>query len=245
LFSHCEFVPSSRQQIDHLLIRGLIEFAVPHPDTVKRVGVRGANDLVYFGLKALSGIWRADGDRDDNSLGSLLAQELDRRTCRDACCKSVIYENSGPVLQIGHRPVAAVEAEPAVHLVGFSRNQRAQLRFCDAEPRRKLFVQYQYAAWCDRADSQLLSAWGADLARNGNVEWSMKLAGDFKGYDDPASRERQHDRAFIRESEQLSGEDPARFRPIFENQSSVRHLNSHESCLHGKPSTLVEPDACR
>src|SRR5258706_11330424 len=97
-----------REQLAHLVVRGLGEVLVPAPDGLERLRRDRADDVVDLRAQRLAGLGRRHGDGDDDAGRLLLAQRPDGGLHGGSGGQTVVDEDHGALAHLLSRTVASV-----------------------------------------------------------------------------------------------------------------------------------------
>ena len=112
-----------------LVVRGLAEVSVPHPDAEERLGCLDADQLVGGAGEVVGPPRRGDRDSQDHTGGALGAGHLAGGACRRASCDPVVHDDDGPSLERDSRPAPTESFGSAGQLGPFAPLDVGDLRF--------------------------------------------------------------------------------------------------------------------
>ena len=177
------------QACHDLVVGGLGEVSVPHPDAVERFGCLGAHQLVGGAGQVHRPARRGDRNGQDHTRGSVGPGHLTGRPSRRTSGDPVVHHDHRSALERDPRPPPTEPLGPARQLGSFPPLHHGELRRAHPGGADQIVVDDSDAVLTDGAHPQLRLERHAQLAHEDHVQRSVERLGDLERRPGPRPEE--------------------------------------------------------
>jgi len=225
--------------VDNFLVFQLRKAAIELPDRHEVGWLLETDCLIRFAFQLIKGMWRGDGRRKYQLLGSLVAQGPQRGPHRRARSDTIVNNDDHAVFGGDVRSSRKIGGTPTYDLAQRLVPCLLQPRIIDTKDRNQSPVGHQNGIWTirDSADGKFRLSRRANLADQDKPKRCPKATRDLESDRQSAPGQGENDRAVAPESQQFLGQGKTRLLPIREHGLDLRDGHVIRSPKEGNRKT--------